>query len=376
MGPAAPDRVAGSTWREDRSIWSNPRSMRIPPWAVMQEAAVREGEADRAQPGRTARTPPATRRREVWAGSGATVVDGRAGARGGQGGAAGAAGHGEGGGLYLAGGTLTMTGGDIQDNGARGGRGGWGGQGGGGGTGGIGGDISGSVIVQAVQLVILSPPPASINAGTAFGLAIAVEDGQGNVDTAFNGPITIVITDDTGDATLEGTRTLDATTGVARFAGLSTPQDGTFARHGGHQRGDHVGPRVSHLPPRGRGTRPTAFASPDGRRRGESRLAISFRLFRCPIGLGRQLADRRRFEDRDADRQDQQAHAKERDAIISSARAPRTLPGCRAGLTPSRRFAGTSVADRRLPPRTTRRESRAGFSGGLPAILIVSMGGR
>jgi hypothetical protein len=71
------------------------------------------------------------------------------------------------------------------------------------------------------QLVITTAPPGSITAGNPFGLVVTAEDGAGNVDTSFNGPITV--SDDSGNP-LGGTATVSAVNGVASFSGLTIEQ--------------------------------------------------------------------------------------------------------------------------------------------------------
>jgi hypothetical protein len=70
------------------------------------------------------------------------------------------------------------------------------------------------------QLVVTSPPPSSIAAGSPFGLVVKAEDSFGNVIASFNGSVTIA--DTSGD--LSGTLTVNAVAGVATFSGLSIDQ--------------------------------------------------------------------------------------------------------------------------------------------------------
>ena len=70
----------------------------------------------------------------------------------------------------------------------------------------------------ADQLVVTTQPPSSITAGTPFGLVVKAEDAQGNVDTSFNGSITVT---NAYGYTLGGTLTVKAVNGVATFSGLT-----------------------------------------------------------------------------------------------------------------------------------------------------------
>ncbi len=68
------------------------------------------------------------------------------------------------------------------------------------------------------KLVVTTQPPASVTAGSPFGMSVALEDGQGNVDTSFSGSVTV---SDVLDRRLGGTLTVDAVNGVAAFSGLT-----------------------------------------------------------------------------------------------------------------------------------------------------------
>jgi hypothetical protein len=72
----------------------------------------------------------------------------------------------------------------------------------------------------ATHLVLTIPPPASVPAGSAFGVTVAAEDSVGNVDTSFHGSVTL---------TLSGaTVTTTAVNGVASFAGLILNSPGAY----------------------------------------------------------------------------------------------------------------------------------------------------
>ena len=87
----------------------------------------------------------------------------------------------------------------------------------------------GDVTQQTLSLVITTPPPSSFAAGIAFGLTVTVEDGQGAVDTAYDGPISVELTTKPSGATLGGTVSMMAHSGVATFSGLTLSQGGAYA---------------------------------------------------------------------------------------------------------------------------------------------------
>ena len=83
--------------------------------------------------------------------------------------------------------------------------------------------------VEPYQLVLTSPPPDSVTAGSGFGLAVTVEDGAGNVDTSFNGNVTVALGDYFGGTVpLGGTVTVQADQGVATFSGLTIGPAGDY----------------------------------------------------------------------------------------------------------------------------------------------------
>jgi len=71
------------------------------------------------------------------------------------------------------------------------------------------------------QLVVTTQPPASVTAGTPFGLTVEAEDNSGNLLSSFNGTVTVALASNPGGATLGGTLTATASEGVATFSGLS-----------------------------------------------------------------------------------------------------------------------------------------------------------
>jgi uncharacterized delta-60 repeat protein len=72
-----------------------------------------------------------------------------------------------------------------------------------------------------VQLVVTQQPPASLTAGTGFGLTVDAEDSSGNIETSFDGTVTVALANNPGGATLGGTLSVTASNGVATFSGLT-----------------------------------------------------------------------------------------------------------------------------------------------------------
>src|SRR5262249_14487720 len=73
----------------------------------------------------------------------------------------------------------------------------------------------------ATHLAIVSQPPASVTAGSGFGLMVAAEDDAGNVDPTYHSAITLALANDQGGSALGGTLALAASAGVASFSGLT-----------------------------------------------------------------------------------------------------------------------------------------------------------
>ena len=81
--------------------------------------------------------------------------------------------------------------------------------------------------VASSQLVVTAQPPASVTAGSTFGLTVTAEDSSGNVDSSFDGTVTLAMANNPGGATLGGTLTETATNGVATFSDLTLDKAGT-----------------------------------------------------------------------------------------------------------------------------------------------------
>ena len=74
---------------------------------------------------------------------------------------------------------------------------------------------------SSTHFVVTQQPPASLIAGTSFGLTVQAEDSSGNLNSSFNGTVTVALASDPSDATLGGTLTATASNGVATFYGLT-----------------------------------------------------------------------------------------------------------------------------------------------------------
>ena len=73
----------------------------------------------------------------------------------------------------------------------------------------------------ASQLVITEQPPASVTAGSGFGLEASIEDPYGNVVTSAGNVVTAALASNPTGATLGGTLSVTASNGVATFSGLT-----------------------------------------------------------------------------------------------------------------------------------------------------------
>jgi virginiamycin B lyase len=89
----------------------------------------------------------------------------------------------------------------------------------------------GVATLSSSELVVTQQPPASVAAGSPFGLTVQAEDSTGNLITTFNGTVTVGLGNDTnygGTPTLGGTLTVTASDGVATFSGLTLSPAGYY----------------------------------------------------------------------------------------------------------------------------------------------------
>lgn len=77
------------------------------------------------------------------------------------------------------------------------------------------------------QLVIATAPPATVTAGSDFGLTVLVEDAFGNLETGYTGALSLILSGGPPGAALQGTTTITASGGAALFTGLSLDRAGT-----------------------------------------------------------------------------------------------------------------------------------------------------
>ena len=78
-----------------------------------------------------------------------------------------------------------------------------------------------SVVPAAPKLVVTTQPPASVIAGSAFGLTVTIEDKFGNLIPTYSGSVTLALSSNPGKSTLGGTLTATVASGVAKFSGLT-----------------------------------------------------------------------------------------------------------------------------------------------------------
>jgi streptogramin lyase len=85
------------------------------------------------------------------------------------------------------------------------------------------------VPAAATQLFVTPSLPGSILFNSPFGLTVALLDPYNNVETAFNGSVSVAIapTSNPGGGTLSGTTIVTASQGVANFSGFSINRAGT-----------------------------------------------------------------------------------------------------------------------------------------------------
>jgi len=89
-------------------------------------------------------------------------------------------------------------------------------------TDGGGGDSAIAVeTLNSADFVVTQQPPTSVSAGTDFGLTVQAEDSSGNLDSSFNGTVTVALAKNPGGATLDGTLSMTASNGLATFSNLT-----------------------------------------------------------------------------------------------------------------------------------------------------------
>src|SRR5262249_22868640 len=63
---------------------------------------------------------------------------------------------------------------------------------------------------SSTHLVVTQQPPASVTAGSGFGLTVQAEDSSGNLVSSFSGTVTVGLASNPGGTTLGGTLTVAA----------------------------------------------------------------------------------------------------------------------------------------------------------------------
>ncbi len=91
----------------------------------------------------------------------------------------------------------------------------------------IPGLIAYGATAQYDLLVITVQPPASVSAGSGFGLTVAVEDSSGNVIAGYDANLAIALSANPGASRLGGNPTAPVTNGIATFSGLTLNKVGT-----------------------------------------------------------------------------------------------------------------------------------------------------
>ena len=125
----------------------------------------------------------------------------------------------------------------------------------------IGGSVS---QLTLMRWLLTAPPPGTVVAGAGFGMTVSVENGQGQVDTSFAGPMTALLSTDPNGATLGGTVTVDAHDGVAVFSGLTVNRAGNGDAIAGESGGVTSNADNLVVSPLGRPPPPPAAAEGDG----------------------------------------------------------------------------------------------------------------
>jgi hypothetical protein len=77
---------------------------------------------------------------------------------------------------------------------------------------------------STTHLIVTQPPPASVTAGSPFGLTVQAEDSSGHLVSSFSGTVTVGLASNPGGTTLGGTLVVTALGGVATFSGLTLTQ--------------------------------------------------------------------------------------------------------------------------------------------------------
>jgi hypothetical protein len=87
-------------------------------------------------------------------------------------------------------------------------------------------DIGAFELQPSEHLLVTAQPPASLTAGSVFGLTVSAYDQSGSLDTSFQGTVTLAIASNPGGSVLGGTLTATAQNGVITFSDLTLNRSG------------------------------------------------------------------------------------------------------------------------------------------------------
>jgi hypothetical protein len=79
---------------------------------------------------------------------------------------------------------------------------------------------------SAVSLAVVTQPPSSVTTTTGFGVTVAALNSSGDLDSSFDGTVTVALENNPGGATLGGTVALMAKNGVATATNLTLSEPG------------------------------------------------------------------------------------------------------------------------------------------------------
>ena len=80
--------------------------------------------------------------------------------------------------------------------------------------------------VNPLSLVVATQPPAGVLAGNAFGFTVDVLDSQDQIDSSYDGTLTVSFANNPGASVLGGSATAPVVNGVATFSGLTISNPG------------------------------------------------------------------------------------------------------------------------------------------------------
>jgi uncharacterized protein YgiM (DUF1202 family) len=84
-----------------------------------------------------------------------------------------------------------------------------------------------NVVANTGAQLVFTLQPLNTTAGAVIAVQVTAQDGHGNTDTTFTGPIMLAVGANPGGGTLGGTTTVNAAAGVANFTTLTIDRVGT-----------------------------------------------------------------------------------------------------------------------------------------------------